>query len=342
MLKNIFKSLDASFAEKIFAEKKNYFFPDQRGRKIKKIKINQVSPFWAKKTCLIKYNLIFEDGSEKIIRGTAKTNFSKEGVWKIMNYLYKNIPAQESPKIPRPLGYLKNINLLLYEEVPGIPLVLALEKENEKIKEKYLKKAAAWLSWLHNLSPLRKKLPKSAFIGSNGYKKTFKKIEKHIPELKKYFPPQKESDSIDKIWQFKKTIIHNDFYPGNSIVNRGDFFGIDFDRAGFGPPLMDVAALFSFFDFPKRIWKNEIPQKEIKKLQNAFLKEYCLINGLSFDETFKKIHPFLIKSFFDQFYYYANFFLEGRRFMNKKTINSFSLIIKDILITLNNEICIKK
>jgi len=252
MTKKIFKAIDPLFVKSYLAEKKNYFFPEYKKEKIKNIKIEQISPLWAKKTCLARYRIIFENNSEKVIRGTAKTDSSKKNIWKIMNYLYENLPEKGGLAIPRPLDYLEDINLILYQEAAGTPLVLILAGKNQKKKINSFKKAAAWLSWLHKLSPKKQNLPKAIFIKSGGYKKTLTEIEKNIPQLKKYLQPKDETAFFDKLWDFKKTIIHNDFYPGNLVVGKNIFFAIDFDRAGFGPPFMDVAALFSFFSFSKK------------------------------------------------------------------------------------------
>ncbi len=332
MPKNIFKAINPSFITPYFLKKKNSFFPECREKEIEKVEIKQVSPSWAKTTCLARYKITFNDRSQKIIRGTAKADYGKEDVWRTMNYLYTNLSQSRELLIPQPLDYLKEIHLLLYEEAPGTPLVSILQKKDRKMKEKAIKKAAVWLSWLHNLSPGRKRLPKAVFIGSEGYKKTLTKIEKYLPELKKILPLKKDINFVDNIWVPGNKIIHNDFYPGNSIVGDKSFFGIDFDRSGLGPPLMDVAALFSFFDFSKRMWPYKMPQG----LKESFLKEYCSINRLNFDKTAEEIHPFLVKSFFDQLHYYTNFFIKGRHFMDEKTKKSFSLIIRDILIIIKN------
>jgi len=80
------------------------------------------------------------------------------------------------------------------------------------------------------------------------------------------------------------------------------------------------------------MWPQKLTERESQKLKHVFLKEYCLINGLSLEKTKREIHPFLIKSFFDQLHYYTGFFLEGRRFMNEKMKEHFTAIIKNILI----------
>ncbi len=135
MAKKIFKTIDPSFIEPYFIKKKDCFFPDKKKKKIKEVKIKQISPSWAKKTCLAKYEIVFDDSSEKIVRGTAKKGSPKKDVWKIMNFLYQNLSKDKTLAVARPLDYLENINLLLYEEAPGIPLVFVLGGKNKKEKE---------------------------------------------------------------------------------------------------------------------------------------------------------------------------------------------------------------
>jgi hypothetical protein len=335
MPKNIFKSIDPSFIDSFFKEKKNVFFPELKNKEIKEIKTKQISPVWAANTCLVRYQIFFNDNTQRIVRGTAKNNSSKKNVWQIMNYLYSNVPDSEELSVPRPLDYLKEINLLLYQEVPGVPLVSILEKNSFSQKKDSLKKAASWLSWLHKVT-IKEEIPSADFIGPVGYQKAYSEIKKIVPKINS-LPSQKTLDSIDKVWVPEKTIIHNDFYPGNSVVGKKTFFGIDFDRAGLGPSLMDVAALSSFFDFSKRMWPHKMIKKESEKLKEIFVKEYCSINNLDSKETKEKIRLLIIKSFLDQLHYYINFFLEGHLFMDKKTKNHFLMIIKEISIRIKNE-----
>jgi thiamine kinase-like enzyme len=335
MPKNIFKSIDSSFIDSFFKEKKNVFFPELRNKKIKKIKTKQISPVWATNTCLARYQIFFDDNTQRIVRGTAKTKSSKKNVWQIMNHLYSNVPVSKELSVPRPLDYLKEINLLLYQEVPGIPLVSILEKSSFSQKKESLKKAASWLGWLHKVTT-NGSLPSAEFIGFTGYQKTYSEIKKIEPKID-FLPSQKIIELIDGAWNSEKTIIHNDFYPGNSVIGKKTFFGIDFDRAGLGPPLMDVAALSSFFDFSKRMWPYKMIKKESESLKEIFIEEYCSVNNLDTKETKNKIRLLIIKSFLDQLHYYINFFLEGHLFMDKKTKNHFLKIIKEISIKIKNE-----
>ncbi len=331
MENEIFRAIDPEFVKQRLSEKKDDFFPDRKGKKIEKIDIKRVSPEWAKETCLVRYTMGFEDGIEKIVRGTAKAKSSKVDVWETMVHLHANIDRSKNLSIPRPLEYMEDIGMLLYEEAPGTPLVMLLQIGSEKEKTDAMERSAEWLAWLHEVPAENKKIPKALFIGSSGYKKTLKEARENIPEIEDKIIPDGKVNFIDRIWSPVDSIIHNDFYPGNSVVGEEEFFGIDFDRAGYGPPLMDVAALYSFFDFSKSMWPHKMSDDEAKELKRVFLEKYCSLNNLDPSETAKKIHPFVVKSFLDQLHYYVAFFIRGREFMDDETRKGFSDIIGNIL-----------
>ncbi len=331
MENDIFRAIDPEFVKQRLSEKKDGFFPDCKGKEIEKIDIKRVSPEWAKETCLVRYTIGFGDGVEKVVRGTAKAKSSKVDVWETMVHLHANIDRSNNLSIPRPLEYMEDIGMLLYEEAPGTPLVMLLQSGSQKEKMDAMERCAEWLSWLHGVPVNNEKIPKAIFIGSSGYKKTLKEARENIPEIKDEVIPDGEVDFIDRIWSPVDSIIHNDFYPGNSVVGKKEFFGIDFDRAGYGPPLMDVAALYSFFDFSKSMWPHKMTDDEASELRRVFLEKYCLLNGLDPSETERRMHPFVVKSFLDQLHYYVAFFIRGREFMDDETKSGFSNIIGDIL-----------
>lgn len=331
MIKNIFKGTDSTFIKEYFSKRKDSFFPDCKERKITDIDIKRVSPEWAEDNCLVRYKIVFEGNLQKIVRGTAEASSSKKNVWSLMEYLYTN--SSKNLTIARPLEYMDEINMLFYEEAPGTPLASILQDGDINEKMKAVKGVALWLSWLHNLSPSNEKIPNAIFIGSSGYRRILSEIEDEMPELKNDLPAKSEVDFIDNIWILDNKIIHNDFYPGNSVIKDDTIFGIDFDRAGFGPPLADVAALSSFFDFSEKMRPlYKMSKNDSQKLKKVFLEEYCLSCELNLNETTERIYPFVIKSFLDQLHYYVALFIRGRKFMDKKTEESFLGTIKEILV----------
>lgn len=333
MKKKIFKAADKNFIQKLFENKKKLFFPSTQSE-ISEIQIEKISPFWAKETCLARYKIFF--GKEmNIIRGSAKTSRPNKETWKIMKYLYSAGFNKGNLLVAEPVDFIEELNLILYKETPGLPLGEVLLSQKPKTQEiiRYLEKAAGWLRKLHTLSCSKKKFRRALFLGKEKYIKIFKKINWFMPDLKDYLPQGKNLEIIDEIWRKeKKSLIHNDFYPGNFIIGKGKFYGIDFDRSGIGPQLMDVAALYGFLEFPKEIWKPNLSEKEIKILQEGFLKTYCKIIPLNYPETRIKLKKFLAKIYLDQVHYYAALAFKGWRFLDNQTKEDFATKIKSLLL----------
>ena len=327
----IFKALEKLFIQRLFQEKLGIYFPALKNKKIKKVEIERTSPVWAKETCLVRYKVFFEKEKVKIIRGTAQKNDSKKDVWEIINYFYHHGFNKGNLLISKPVAFLKEINLLLYEEAEGKSFSSILEKGNYSRIKKNLKKIAEWLARFHSFHPKKYKFRKASFINPKDYLKIFKKIRKLIPELKKELGSFWNLSLIDNIYQKKKNLIHGDFYPGNIIINKNIVSGIDFDRAGFGPPLIDVAALCASFEFPQEIWKLNLSKKEISNLQEFFFQTYCQLKKISYQENKKVFRLFLSKIFLDRVYDYSNFTIKGWNFMDNKARKSFASKIKSLL-----------
>lgn len=331
----IFKALDRSFIQKLFEKKSKTYFPFLKNNRIQGIKIEKTSPIWAKETCLVRYKIFFNKNNQKTIRGTAKIHKSGEKTWQIMKYLYSQGFNKKPFAIARPIDFIEEINLILYEEAPGQPLTEILQSKNAKMSTSIscLKDTSALLIKLHTFPVPKKLFRKALFLGSEKYEKVFNKIKKIMPELKDYLIPIKNLKIIDKIWRNEKnTFIHNDFYPGNLIVNQGNFYCIDLDKAGLGPALMDIATLYGSLEFPKEIWELNFSEKEIKHLQETFLKTYCKLGAIDYLITKKRLKKFLAKIYLDQIHYYASLTAKGWPFLDTLTKKSFSKKIKALLL----------
>ena len=328
----IFKALEKKFLQKLFQEKSSIYFPSLQNKKIQNIEIERISPIWAKESCLSKYKIFFEKEKIRIIRGTAKKNRSKKEVWKIMNYLYHQGFKENGLAIARPIDFLEKINLLLYREVPGRPFSSIIEKGNYSQIEKNLKKIARWLIKLHKLRFQENKFKKAPFLGLKGYLKIFKKIKKFMPDLKDDLNSLPSLSFVEQIWQKKKILIHNDFYPGNIIVDQNVIYGVDFDRAGLGPPLMDIATICGSLEFPREIWELNLSKKEISDLQEIFFQTYCQLRKISYQKNKKLLQLFLAKIFLDQIHYYSAFAIRGWNFVDKETQRGFSFKIKSLIL----------
>ena len=324
----IFKAQDPLFIKNLFTQKKRVLFDNVADKKIKSIQIERVSPSWAKDTCLVKYKVTFENHLIKTLRATSSKKESKEDVYKIMQYLYKKLP------IANAVYFDKNHNILFYKEIPGRTLTEIMEKKEKRILSQSLKKAALFLAKLHNLKP-KSPFSNAFFPQSTGYTYIFKKIKTSLPELKKEIPSLKTLKFVDKIWKNQNALIHNDFYPGNIIVGKAELYVIDFDKAGRGPALMDLATIMASFNLPKEIWQIKLSQRDRDKLQDIFIKTYCKSQHIDFKKTKTQLKKFLAKIFLDQIRYY--FLLDSKNLpkMTKQNRRKFGQKIRSLIINFN-------
>lgn len=311
------KILKESYIRKIFEQRKGIYFPSFKNKKISKIEIEKTSPAWAQRTCLVRYKIFFSDDSFKIIRGTAKVNGSKKWSYKIMKFLYENGFGKGKFQVPKPLDYIDEIGLFIYEDEPGLPFSLILETGDLSQINNGLKNIALWLRKLHSFK--NQNFKKAVFPKKAGYLKVFEKIKKFLPKLKNDLNSLPELSFIDQDWKENKYLIHNDFYPSNIVISKNKIYGIDFDRAGQGPYLMDLASIYASLEFPKKVWPLNLSEVQIKKLQDTFLKKYCQLNSLDVKKTKKELNKFLIKVFLDRIYFSALFLFDGWNEMDQKT-----------------------
>lgn len=326
----IFEALNKNFIQNFFDKKRKFFFPSNQSE-IFDLRIKKTSPDWAKDDCKVKYEIIFKDGTQKNIRGTANAKTSKRPIWQIINHLYFNGFGVNELRVTKPLAYLSDINLLLYEEAPGITLTELIEKQNEIKIGEALKTSVRWLAKLHDLNLKGTKIRKAQLVNLSDYKKLFRKIEKLIPELKKDIIPQEKLTFIGKIRRGEKTLIHNDFCPGNIIVNSKNIIIIDFDRSGIGPFWTDVASLYNALDFPKNIWSLNISSKKIKSFQKIISENYSQFRKIKISDVEKNLNKFSAKACLDQVYYFANLIFDGGEKIEKNTKEEFILKIKEFL-----------
>lgn len=121
-----------------------------------------------------------------------------------------------------------------------------------------------------------------------------------MPDLEKELISVSELGFIDKISESKKVLIHNDFYPGNIIIDDKITYGIDLAKSGFGFQFMDVATLFGWFELPARSFSINFSEKDGRSFQKLFLETYCALSELNYTKTRQELNKFLAKVFLDQ------------------------------------------
>ena len=329
---DIFKAVDQASISKLFEKKLNVYFPKRKNQKIKDIVIEKISPDWAKDSCLVKYKIFLASGDIKIVRGSAKKHESREPVFLVMQYLWNHKFNKGNYIISRPLDFIEKANLLLYQEAPGKPFASIIQEGNLQEVKADLKKIANWLAKLHSLKPRSKKIRNSIFLGKKNYQKMIREIPTLMPSLKQDLEKIPNLDFLEKIWTNRSTLIHDDFYPGNIIIDHSKIAVIDFDRTGFGPALMDVATLYGVFEFPEEAWKIPFTKEQTTELQKVFFNTYCAKRNLEVKKTHQELNFFLIKIFLDQIHYYFYFAKKGWKFMNQKAKIGFTNKIKALIL----------
>ncbi|TSC53654.1 MAG: hypothetical protein LiPW39_144 [Parcubacteria group bacterium LiPW_39] len=311
--RNIFAILDKNYVHKLFDEKKLVYFPDAKDKKIEEIEIQKISPEWAKETCQAKYKIIFTEGDFKIIRGTTSKNGLKRNAWKILKHLFRSGFNRGQSRVTRPLDFIDETGLLLYEEAKGAPLTTIIQTgKARKIKE-FLKNSAKWLSKLHRTAPPESgSFPDAIFLKVDDYNRTFTDIKKILPDLKNELIPVTELKFIDQISKGKEILIHNDFYPGNIIIDDAIICGIDFERSGLGFQLIDVATLLGWFEFPTEAKVLNFSEKNIQNFQTLFLKTFCDLSRMDYTKTQQELNKFLAKIFLDQIHNYTTLAIKAR------------------------------
>jgi aminoglycoside phosphotransferase len=315
-MKNIFKILEHDFVWELFENKKLIYFPELKDEKIVKIEIEKKSSDWAKETCLARYEIFFGNGNSKIIRGTASLDGVKKNAWRTMRFLYgRGFDAGDS-QIAKPLDFIEPLDLLLYEEAPGKPLSLIIRENNENEITSTLKKAAAWLAKLHSLKFKVNELAAAVFLDAEDYKLIFDEIKKQVPDFNNKLMADGKYDFIKNIKNEQISVVHNDFYPGNIIIEGEIVYGIDIEKGGFGFRFIDLAELWGWFEFPEVIWQPLLAREGEQKFQKIFLEYYCFLCGLDYLKTRQVLNKFLAKIYLDQAQNYATLLLKGWIYFN--------------------------
>lgn len=324
--KDIFKILNRKYVESLFKKKKDLYFPSFKNKKISDIRIEKTSPNWAQRTCLVKYKVFFTDGNFITIRGTAKVDGSKRWSHDVTKYFYENGFSSGKFLVPRPLDYIEKNGLFIYEEAQGEPLASIIDRD--KYYPKLSKHIAELLFRVHSLKNIRSK-KKALIFDQKDYFKTYQRIKTIFPQIAQSFPYKK----IQLIKDFNEglSFIHGDFYTGNSIIRKNKIIMIDFDKAGQGPILYDLASFCYCFEFPKSIWPLSLSQKKINNYQHTFLKIYAQMAGWDLVWLKGALNKYMAKVFLNALNYYTGLVYEGWSILTEREKKTYFIQIKDLL-----------
>ncbi len=273
------KKIMGKFFNRIIKEK----FP--KGSILKELRVTDVGGMTFKKA--LKYDLAIETPRGKIIKKVIRGNVPSKDTWresmvadKTKKILFQHNFASGPFQVPIPLGYYKSLNLVLYEDYPGIPLTNYIVKNRGNVKY-MVKQSALWLARLHNMKikkGIKKKLPEikneiNYFI--DDYKNNFPDVYAiGATILEQIFPLFK-----NEVFNRKNTFIltHGDPNPNNVIINKDKVAIIDWGRSYAYDPLSDVANYLAQLNM--LTWFFSANSRVIRNARKIFLDNYLKATG---------------------------------------------------------------
>ena len=279
----------------------NYFnqkilplYPDFK--EIKKINIFTVKKNVWKTTyhVVIKFSTTFLTYDNQLvdlpIYCTAHSSEPRKNSYEALGFLWGKNFSQGDLVVPHPLFFSDDFNGYFYRGVRGQTLYYYISRNNYKIIEDVVAKAAAWFSKLHSLSTAGVKNfnPENSRIETvvPGLTKILNKIELAHP---RYFNVVKEIYEIiiqnEKKYfsnDHKKYLIHGDAHPRNVVrMSENKIAVIDFTDMCLGDFTRDLGSFLQQLDFmASKIISDRIYLEKIKRI---FLDNYLLNPRLTFD-----------------------------------------------------------
>jgi len=199
-----------------------------------------------------------------------------------------NFPTADL-SIARIIRFYPKTNIFLREKVEGNTLLEMIESK-DKNYEKVIKSSARWIARMHNLTPENNIFQSNYKIAKKNYKNYLKSIESYLPEKTNII-----KDILTKVKKIRKesktSIIHGDFQAQNVIYNPANnkTTVIDYDWAGIGDPLYDVASFLIQLDYKT---SKLLKDNEIIELKNQFIQEYQKASGRSLDSVAQEINTY--------------------------------------------------
>ena len=282
------KVKNKKYMRKFFEKIVKDFFPP--GSRLKNIKIFDTGEFEFKKS--LKYQLTFKTPAgkidQKIIRGNVPSRDTREEI-KIADLsqkiLYRKGFAFTPFHVPLSLGFYPKINLVLYEEYPGLTFSKYIRKKPKDLI--YLtKQAALWLARFHELNINKGKIRSLNLIKKEvGY---FKE------DYKNYYPGIYAAGStiLENSFPLFKELVyahhdqfcltHGDFNPHNIIINKNSIGVIDWGRSCLFDPISDLANLIAQMNLI--MWRGGFDLATAISVKKTFIDAYLGARNIKFKE----------------------------------------------------------
>lgn len=224
--------------------------------------------------CVLRYHLDTMDPdrkSETTIRMIGKVLKADVGapVFENMQQLWNNGFArgkEDGISMPEPLEFLPSLNLLLQEEIPGLPLRVLLK---QSAQQEHFRQLARTLVKLHKC-PIAHDTPLKVrdFLLRCHPKHEFLPLA--CPELAPSI-----NHIVERAYELEATFsdmaytpLHGDFHLGQVHLENRHTWLIDFDALGYGDPASDLANVLVFLKGKVR------HHPEINGVIHSFLDEY--------------------------------------------------------------------
>lgn len=277
------KLKEPQFVEDFLASRLSNYFPEIKNPQIKNLKIKILKEFENEPVAIIvlAQSTIVDDQQNEInklfiLNGKETKDRSKD--FTLMDYLWNNNFSSGRLKVAKPLEYLKDEKLFIYEAAPGFPLLHFIFKERKDIDKKFFL-AGKWLKKLHDIYPPENLISQNIMLKEILNSNLEELIKNNRHNLNLNLINQKAENLIKKLNDSnqKSVFCHGDFQIENAIFDEdGTLTVIDFEKSFLGNEMADIASfLVQLENVPFREdLKNPIADQEIKDWKKSFLNGY--------------------------------------------------------------------
>lgn len=226
---------------------------------------------------------------QKKVFGKTKAHGSTEPAFRFLSFLWSH-GFQSPPLITnRPLGYLRSVNLHLYEAMDGPLLKDIFKAASFEDLKSACEKTGRWLKKFHGLPPNRSGLPtrkpETEFFGALIYpiKQALEKEKKQ--ELRALLDAAFELKKLQRrLPKTNPAPTHGDFGPHNIVVLKKSLGVIDFDSTSLYDPSIDVASFVNQIEFGEpNAGSYGRSLFEVQALSHAFRQAYERGNPFALD-----------------------------------------------------------
>lgn len=221
------------------------------------------------------------------VKNIPAKSFSRlvENDFHTLDYYYKKFLSSERFRVVKPLLVIPEKYILATEEARGTNLHHLIIKRSaffpreRKLSEllQYMNGVGGWLKYFHSLKPM----PAERYLVEELIEFIDTRLIMLTEEKKRHFPDsyrnrilkfleQNKSKPGEK--ELKMALSHNDFNPGNIIVDGEFITCVDFGRTGKNSFLFDVSRFYHQLYLMTIKPQYRVPV--IKKLQKALLKGF--------------------------------------------------------------------